>query len=227
MKIKVIGIGGIGCTLLPVLTRYLNFAYPDSEVVLIDGDRYEEKNAQRQEFQDLGDKAEMAATRFKLQFGRLYFSFKNEYVTQSNVYELIREGDIVFMCVDNHATRNLVSERCEELSDTVLISGGNDYTDGNVQVYVRKDGEDITLPIANDFHPEIQYPEDENPAEASCDQLINSEPQLLITNNAIAATMISLFYSYLQGKLDCDEVYVDILTGNSRAVNRRKSSVCQ
>ena len=126
------------------------------------------------------------------------------------------------MGVDNHATRKLVSDRCEDLENVVLISGGNDFTDGNVQVHIRRDGQNITLPIANDFHPEIMYPEDRNPADAGCEELAQSQPQLVIANNAIAATMLSVFYAYLQDKITYDEIYVDILRGNSRAVNRRQ-----
>lgn len=206
---------------MPALTRYLNFAYNGSEITLIDGDSYEERNNQRQEFDELGYKAEVTAERLRPLFNNLLFVFKNEYVTPGNVYEIIREDDIVLMGVDNHATRKLVSDRCEDMETVTLISGGNDFTDGNVQMYIRKNGEDITLPIANDFHPEIMEPADRNPADVGCGELAESEPQLVIANNAMAAVMLSAFYSYLQGKVTYDEIYVDILTGNSRAVNRR------
>ena len=225
MKIKVIGIGGIGGALLPVLTRYLNFAYSDSEVTLIDGDNYESKNKERQEFDSLGNKAQVTVERIASLFDNILFLSKDEYVTDGNVYEVIREGDIVFLCVDNHNSRKLVSDRCEDLQNVTLISGGNDFTDGNVQIYIRREGENLTLPIASDFHPEIMYPEDKNPAEAGCGELAESEPQLLIANNAIASAMLSVFYAYLQGKVHYDEIYIDILTGNSRAVNRQKTLV--
>jgi len=221
MKFKVVGVGGIGCCLLPVLSRFLNFSFPRTEVTLIDGDSYTEDNGYRQTFDRLGNKAEVTAERLEKEFPQLFFRAKAVYLTEDNVFSLLREEDIIFLGVDNHATRKLVSDRCEELSDVVLISGGNFLTDGNIQIFVRKEGTDLTLPLTNEFHPEIQNPADRNPDEIGCDELVESEPQLLITNNAIAASMLSAFYAHLQGNLDYDEVYVDILTGNCRQVCRR------
>ena len=105
-----------------------------------------------------------------------------------------------------------------------MISGGNDFTDGNVQIYLRRDGKNVTLPLTNDYHKEIKNPTDKNPAEMSCEELAKSEPQLVITNNAIAAWMLNAFYTYLMDKLDYDEVYVDILTNNARQVRRNKAT---
>lgn len=220
MKVKVIGIGGIGTCLLPVLVRFLNFSSSGAEILLIDGDRFEEKNRERQCFDRLGNKAEVTAERLQQQHSRVPLRARPEYVTGSNVVRLVREGDVVFLCVDNHATRKLVSDRCEELDNVVLISGSNELTDGSVQVYVRRDGQDVTLPLASDFHPEVQYPKDANPAELGCEEQLESEPQLLFTNNWVAAIMLSSFYTWRQGGLKYDELYCDLLTGNCRAVSR-------
>lgn len=220
MKVKVIGIGGIGCCLLPVLTQFLNFRYSGAELMLIDGDRYEEKNRERQRFSRLGNKAEVTAETVQNEWMRLHVRAGAEYVSDGNVVSLIREGDIVFLCVDNHATRKLVSDHCEEIDNVVLISGGNELTDGSVHVFIRKNGENVTLPLANDFHPEIQYPEDRNPADAGCEQQSESAPQLVLMNNLVAALMLAAFYRLLQDKEMYDELYCDLVTGNSRAVRR-------
>lgn len=219
MRVKVIGIGGIGGCLLPVLCKFLSYHEEKNvDMVLVDGDTYERKNAERQFFKKVGNKAEVTAERLRDDFPRVGFEFLFMYADEANIESIIREGDIVFLCVDNHATRKLVSDCCEELSDVVLISGGNGFTDGNIQVFVRKDGEDVTLPLTNDRHPEIAEPKDKHPNELSCEELMVSEPQLIIMNNAIAAAMLNCFYAYLQGKLNYTELYVDIITGNSRPV---------
>ena len=57
---------------------------------------------------------------------------------------MIAAGDVVFLMVDNHASRHLVDEHAATLADLTLISGGNDYEDGNLQVYLRRDGRDLT-----------------------------------------------------------------------------------
>jgi len=226
MQIKVIGIGGIGGALLPVLSRYLNSAFAGSEVILIDGDNYEDKNHDRQDFPRLGNKADVTAAQLGERFPFVYFRSQPAYVTPDNVVLLVREGDLVFLCVDNHATRKLVSDRCEELHDVTLISGGNELTDGNVQIFIRKGGANVTLPLTSSFHPEIETPTDTNPGERGCDELVESQPQLLITNNAVAAHMLGAFYSVcVQGSSDVDEIYVDIVTGNARAVSRSRELI--
>jgi hypothetical protein len=223
MQVKVIGIGGIGGALLPILARYLNFAHPSAEITLIDGDRYEDGNGDRQDFPELGNKAAVTAAHLGGRFPFVYFRSQPEYVTSDNVVLLIREDDLVFSCVDNHATRKLVSDRCEELRNVILISGGNELTDGNVQIYIRKEGKDLTLPLTSLFHPEIEDPADTNPGERGCDEIVESQPQLLITNNLIAAHMLGAFYSvWERGSSGVDEIYVDTVTGNARAVSRSK-----
>ena len=190
---KVIGCGGIATWLLPPLCHYAAHTFKQGvEVSLIDGDTFEENNRDRQVFQSLGNKAEVKANELRKKYPGVFFWSHPIYVTSDNTTLLIRENDVVFLCVDNHKTRQVVSQRCEELDNIVLISGGNDYTDGNIQVHVKRDGENITLPVANKYHPEILHAQDRNPgdqlqARVGCQQLIASEPQLLIMNNAIAS----------------------------------------
>lgn len=232
MKVRIIGCGGIGSCLLDTVCRYLNY-HPklkesgDTEVSLIDGDKFEERNQERQIFETLGNKADTTKERLEKQFPNVYFRSHPTYVSDANVGLLIRDGDVVLLGVDNHTTRKLISDHCETLDNVLLISGGNEYTDGNVQIHHRVNGENLTLPIANEFHPEIQEPEDENPADAEqrqagCDVQRIHEPQIVITNNSVAACMLNAFLSWMEGKpFDYDEVYFDCLTNKSRTVRRR------
>ena len=208
LKIKVIGTGGIGLCLLPVLCRYLNFSgekHPSVEISLIDGDTFEERNRERQAFDQVGPKATVTAIEYRDKFPRLTFWDNPVYVADNNVIQLIRENDIVLLCVDNHKTRKLISERAEELKNVTVISGGNDWTDGNVLAHIRRDDKNLTPPLASKFHPEILNPTDKNPADVEqkaegCNELAVSEPQLLITNNAIAATMLNVLFGFLDEK---------------------------
>jgi hypothetical protein len=49
---------------------------------------------------------------------------------------------------------------------------------------------------------------------------------LLFTNLAVASLLLNTFYSWLQGKLEYEEAYVDILCGTvqpaQRVVSRRR-----
>jgi hypothetical protein len=126
-------------------------------------------------------------------------------VTPENLDRLIREGDVVMLAVDNHATRKLVAEHCEKLPDVCLISGGNDGvgkdslgrvvhgTYGNVQVHRRQEGRDMT-PNLVAYHPEIAKPADRLPTDVSCTEAIVSVPQILFANLASASAMLNTFY---------------------------------
>src|SRR5262249_19117042 len=135
-----------------------------------------------------------------------------QYLEPSNIGQLIQQDDLVLLTVDNHATRRLVSEYCAQLCDVCLISGGNDGvgkdssgvvrrgTYGNVQVFLRKDGQDIT-PSLTRFHREIASPADSLPTDKSCTELVISVPQILFTNLAVASAILNTFWLYLAGSL--------------------------
>jgi molybdopterin/thiamine biosynthesis adenylyltransferase len=221
LEIKVIGIGGIGCALLPHLARYLHASRVPARLTLVDGDTFEARNGDRQAFSDLGNKAKVKATELARQFDDLSFRAIQEYVTPENVGRIIRSGDIVFLGVDNHKTRRLVSDHCQGLTDVTLISGGNDFTGGNVQVYLRTAGRDVTVPLTR-FHPEIAEPHDRSPHEMSCDDLLaEAAPQLLFMNLAVASAMLNAFYAWRMGKLQYGEIYLDILEGKASPVVRQ------
>ena len=220
MEIKVIGIGGIGCALLPFLGRYLNYRGERVRITLIDGDEFQRSNADRQVFGMLGNKARVKAAELAREFPGLSFRAIPEYITETNISHHLQEGDMIFLAVDNHKTRKLVSDYCEKLTVVTLISGGNDFTDGNVQIHIRREGRDRTAPITR-FHPEIQDPQDRSPAEMSCEELMErGAPQLLFTNVAIASAMLNAFYSCREEKLQYGEVYLDIVEGKSNPVKR-------
>ena len=220
LEIKAIGIGGIGCALLPFLCRYLQYSGEKARITLIDGDRFERGNAARQAFSGLGNKAEVKSRELAREYEAVAFRSKPEYVTEDNVARLIGEGEVVFLMVDNHASRHLVSRHVSSLADLSLISGGNDYEDGNVQVYIRQGGLDLTPSLAR-YHPEIAAPQDRNPAAMSCEELMAAgAPQLLFANLMVASLMLNAFYALRQGRLNYSEVYLDILQNASRAVSR-------
>lgn len=222
-NIKVIGVGGIGTSLVQYLARYLNFSDSKFSLILIDGDSFEPKNKERQIFDRLGNKAEVVAEMWSKQFPDLIIDSRDEYITPQSVEYLLQDGDIILMGVDNHKTRKIVSDYCKELEDVLLISGGNEYTDGNIQVQLKKDGKELTLPIANKYHKEISDPRDKSPDEIGCDQLVASDPQLVFTNLFIASLMLNALYLYLQKQgISYDEVYADVLTNSTLPVVRRK-----
>jgi len=224
MRILIIGLGGIGSALVNKLCRFIRYrgAYIDIEnIVLVDGDKYEIKNMERQEFsfmENLINKAEVK----KAELENLY-EFNNilsipEYVREENISDIIKENDFIFLCVDNHKTRKLVSDYCGNMHEVVLISGGNEWSDGNVQIYIRSNEEDIT-PKLTDYHPEIQNPKDLSPHEMSCEQLAHSEPQLYFANLSVATFMCWAFYNIINNmNTKVSEIYFDM---NNMAVDAK------
>jgi molybdopterin/thiamine biosynthesis adenylyltransferase len=232
-SIKVIGCGGIGTCLLPPLCRFLNYGDEKIELMLIDGDIYEEKNRARQSFKERGNKADVTADGIRDEFPELYVSTTTEYLTEDNIILTLRNEDIIFLCVDNNATRKLVNDRCLKLENVVLISGGNELTDGNIHVFIREKGKNVTMSLADRKSCQgVKEPQDKNPGEGgagggSCQVQAVSAPQLLFMNNTIATLMCNAYYGYLQGvfhgkqkdqgKPVYDEVYADLLLNAARA----------
>jgi molybdopterin/thiamine biosynthesis adenylyltransferase len=221
-RIMIIGLGGIGSVLVSKIARYINYSQADiSDVVLVDGDVYEDKNNERQEFAMIGNKAEIKSREMGFVYENLRFSHYGQYVTPENLHEVIQEHDIVFLCVDNHKTRNWVSAHCSTLNNVILFSGGNELTDGNVQIFIRKGGVNVT-PTLTDYHPEIETPEDRSPVEMSCEELAQSEPQLFFTNLSVATLMCWAFYNVIVRKeTNVSEIYFDVATMGANSVQRK------
>jgi hypothetical protein len=227
--VKVIGLGGIGAAVAQALAQFLS-RWAEGEIWFVDGDWYEEGNQDRVLFDRRENKAVAKVKELAcLSADGPAILPVPRYVTPDCVDGLVGEGDVLFLCVDNHATRQLVSRRCEGLSDVLLFSGGNDGVEngrsgtyGNVQIYWREEGRNRTNPLTR-FHPEIANPRDKRPDELSCAMTAESAPQLLFTNLAIASTMLGAFYTWLTGQLDREEVCLDIAT--AQMIPRKRAVV--
>ena len=226
MKIVIIGLGGVGSILCDNLSRYLNYSDINASVSLVDGDYYEARNSERQTFIRLGDKASVKCTELTHKFNNVSFQDFNEFINEDNVGSLIIEKSIVFLCVDNHISRKIISDHCQTLNDITIISGGNEYTDGNVQLYQRKGGVNVTASLT-DYHPEIEFPEDQSPEDMSCEELSQSEPQLLFTNLSVATIMCWMFYAIHKEKdiTKYGEVYFDITSMATLAKTRNSKKL--
>lgn len=226
--IKVIGLGGIGGCVAQALAQFLTFRRTPGVLWLVDGDTYEERNRERMLFQVSGENKAVSKARELSAAcgGAITILPVPEYATPRNVRRLIEEGDVIFLCVDNHASRKLVGNRCRRLKDVVLFSGGNDGTEngrdgtfGNIQVHIRLHGRDRTSPLTR-FHPEIAKPPDKRPDQLGCGALAHSAPQLLFANLAVASAMLGAFYAWLVGRLNYEEVFLDVVEAKMTAVGR-------
>ena len=226
-RYDVIGVGGIGSWLVRLLAPFLSYAEPGATIFLVDGDSFEEANRSRMAFRLPGPKAVVLAEELAELYGdRIHLVPIPRFISGRNARDLITEGDVVFAQPDNHATRRVVERRCMRLANVALFSGGNDDAAdesggsfGNVQAYIRKDGRNVTNPIST-FHPEIARPADRVPNAPGCAAATASNPQILFTNAAVASALLSLFYTWRVGRLDYEEVYLDILAASMTSVRR-------
>lgn len=228
MRAVLIGLGGIGTHLVEPLCRTLAFSQSErapKRVILVDGDGYEEPNRSRQKFTSAANKAHATQEWLAPLFPEITIEAKSHFVDAMNVFLFCREGDAVFLAVDNHATRKLLSDHLSTLSNGLLISGGNEEYDGNIQIYARVDGKDITPPLTWQ-HPEIEFPKDRNPAELSCtERAQQGAPQILSVNFTIASLMLNAYTLWLErGAVPYGEAYFDLRIGNVRAVKLRQAA---
>lgn len=207
-NIYVIGAGGIASALIRPLKRYLG----QVPITVIDGDITEDKNADRQE----GITGVSKATYWAQAIEGL--QAVTEYVTPSNIDKLIpkKEDSIIFACVDNHATRKLLQDHCKKMQSVILISGGNELFTGDVRIFIRQGRRDKT-PRIDHLQPEIQNPTDKRPDEVSCSELVESEPQILFMNNAVAAAMLNTLHFI--DDIDYNVVYIDIKQNKQATLN--------
>jgi len=240
----VVGAGGIGTWLCAGLVRLLEWKYPGSGLIIVDGDTYEEKNKERQDFNKIGNKAVVKAQELTPQFpnttiipvpkwvvGDDFAGVADEDSPKIKASELIREGDVVFAVVDNFAARSILFNAARQLNNIDVFTGGNDdELFGSIYHYQKRDGVEITC-HPEEFHPEYINPPDKNPGELSCQERseIEGGTQLLATNMAVASFILGRVHKTIVNMQNPDEteVFFDLGLGKSEPYNRTHSHLNQ
>ena len=226
----ILGAGGIGYHLAEPLVRFVNFTYGlEGEVVIIDGDRVEEKNLERQHgIESLNqNKAEILSDQLKKKFRpncaiRSVPKFFTQKTRNDPDFKCIGDGVTMFVCVDNDATRVFCENHVEKLDTAVMVVGGNDFATGQAQLFVRTNGKNRT-PRISQIAPEILLMKDEFPDEIGCDVAVVSHPQLIFVNNSIASAMLNLWWSQVhQNTTDhfINEIQVNVNTASAHQFTR-------
>jgi molybdopterin/thiamine biosynthesis adenylyltransferase len=236
-----VGAGGIGTWLAAGLVRLLEWKFPGSALIIVDGDTYEEKNKERQDFTKLGNKAVVKAAELVPQFPNTTIIPLPKWVVDDNfngvtdddspkitASQLIREGDVVFAVVDNFAARKILFDAAAKLNNIDVFTGGNDDDlFGSIYHYQKRDGLEITAHPA-EFHPEYDNPPDKNPGELSCQDRAQIEggTQLLATNMAVASFILGRVQKTIVSNQSPEEteIFFDLGLGKSEPYNRIHSS---
>jgi len=191
-SVTVVGCGGIGTWLVPPLARILACQGFKGPVHLWDGDKYEEGNANRQEFAPahLGvNKAEAMANVVRASHPVLDVVDHREFVLPDNVDQAVAEYGLMVTCLDNNPARALIEGAARKLRNVCVLSAGNELMHGNVHVLIRRDGKDATQPLLL-RHPEVGTDKRGDRIDG-CERLIEEgETQLLTTNFMAAASVL-------------------------------------
>lgn len=239
-----VGAGGIGTWLAAGLVRLLEWKFPGSALIIVDGDNYEEKNKERQEFTKLGNKAVVKATELVNQFPNTtiipvakwvvaddFSGVADENSPKITASQLIREDDVVFAVVDNFAARKILFDAASKLNNVDVFTGGNDDDlFGSIYHYQKRDGQEVTVHPA-EFHPEYHNPPDKNPGELSCQERseISGGTQLLATNMAVSAFILGRVQKTIVSNQSPEEteIFFDLGLGKSEPYNRTVSNLNQ
>ena len=215
INIYFIGLGGIGSQLCEPICRFINHLKDRKSYKLffVDGDDYESSNQSRQNIKH----TDLGKNKASSQYNRMYGLFPNLemeviaiYINKQNIGDCFNldEKSIILGGVDNNKTRHLMQTVANEIDNVLLLSGGNEYIDGDVQMFAKKNGKALLPPIWK-YNPEILKPKDKSPEEIGCDELTESEPQLIFTNGLVSACMQMAFYNYYK-MFDADiEIEID------------------
>ncbi|RLE90401.1 MAG: adenylyltransferase [Thermoprotei archaeon] len=121
-RIVVFGVGGLGS----VSSIYLT-ALGIGKLLLVDHGKVELSNLNRQilyKTSDIGKfKVKIAAQRLKELNPNVDIEYSIEKITSENVYDFIREADVVIDGLDNWETRFIVNRACVELNKPFIHAG--------------------------------------------------------------------------------------------------------
>lgn len=200
VSLNIIGTGGSGgwfCQLLSKAPGSLFGTQQDVSLVrLIDGDRWEQKNMDRQfcTRRDLGKPKPLVFQQMldKTWDGPAVLTFDEFFEKGSQSYEAILTGEheqILVVAVDNHPARKLAYELADERNKvlptplkTKVITLANEYSCASAWAYIP------SLMEGTAADPRVRWPEiltdvEGDPLRPSCTgEVLESSPQLALSN---------------------------------------------
>lgn len=179
----IIGAGGVGSWLAPSICMLRS----PSEVTIIDGDKLEKKNLNRQLFTEaeIGKPKSVAlAERYRCKAVDSYYSH--------GIIEL-KNIDWLFCCVDNNAGRQAVLDSCDRFRCRAIF-GANEVHSAEAYYYEPKwKGTDKDPRV---YYPEIETDKSDDPRHAAigCTGEAQERNRQLVTANFMAAALMQHIY---------------------------------
>lgn len=204
--IHVIGCGGTGSYLVPILVKLLSHHHVN--ITLWDGDRFEEGNLNRQLFDRkfIGEnKAVAFQDLYKNQKAKGDIIANDRYFSFSDM----TEEAYIFCCADNHPARKEVLNAVDAYGAMAII-GGNEYTDAEAYVFFQNWGGTNLDPRF--YYPEIAESSANDPrSPESCVEKSVQTPQLALANMESATYMLKLFWIWCSEAHDLENEYISSL----------------
>ena len=225
---NLVGAGGTGSLLMPVLLKYLDSHHGEDDWYLqvIDGDHFSAANADRQQFPMTHVDENKARTLVET-YAHAKTKAIDEYVGPDNVDSIVMEHDITLIAADNYTVRAHLNDHLRKLNDGFIINGGNEELDGSCQIYWRNEGAN-KLPPLDHLHPEIAVKDGEDRALMDC-MTVAALPgggQTVIANLMSATIMLNalrMVHDYLAGgELTVHEIHFDLATSRMKPADWRK-----
>ncbi|MFK7750072.1 MAG: ThiF family adenylyltransferase [Kordia sp.] len=146
--IVVVGCGGLGCGTLVSLALL-----GVGKLTIIDDDRVEADNLQRQILFDLNSignyKCDVATAELKARNQTIEITSFKERLTSQNSKKLLKEAHIVVDCTDNYAARLAIDVFCSKHQIPMIYSGVKEMK-GHISVFNYKGGKSFTETFTND-----------------------------------------------------------------------------
>jgi len=179
----VIGCGGVGSWLVPALTRMVKH----SEITVIDGDKLEEKNIDRQLFDELDIgrfKSESMAEMYGVGHMVTWYA--------AGLFEHYKD-DWLFVCVDNHVARSAALAACDMSGCAAIIAANETHSS---EAYIYRPDWKGSLMDPRVYYPEIETDKSGDPQArgAGCTgEAARANPQLVTANMMAASLMMHLY----------------------------------
>jgi molybdopterin/thiamine biosynthesis adenylyltransferase len=136
-KVAVIGCGGLGGNILELLARL-----GVGEIIVIDGDKFNESNLNRQilctEENLKKSKVKEAAARVRKINSSVKVKTHTLFINSKNIQEIIQGADLAIDALDNISTRFVLEKACQEL-EIPLVHGAVDGFNGQVSTIFPQD----------------------------------------------------------------------------------------
>jgi hypothetical protein len=236
LEIVTIGGGGIFTGLKDPLVRELLLLTENQPIftrlTLYDGDTFEPRNIARQDFDQIGNKAQvlikMLEDKYKAKNNKsLYFRGFGKFIGETSidgvadVKSVVLPGQLTIVIPDNDKTRKLIHDQHSRLRNSIVIYGGNDLTEGMAHLHIRKDNQDVT-PSINWENPNFNQSKEPYPWEKTTPTPDCLQQQLFLANNDVAQGILILFNLLKEGDTNSPppffRIYSDARTASRRPV---------